>query len=460
MPARRAGVRAAFSFMAFQQVLQRLFLSRLLRTTLALYVVQAARYVAPLIILPWLARVLRADALGVLIAVQSFGAWSALLIDYGFYYGGARQAAVLRDDPAAMRQLAASLLGAKLGLTALSFLIAGASALAIPMFQDHPLELGLAWTTSVLMGFTPFWYFQGTERMGVVTAVDAIAQLLAAFAIVLFVRAPDDAVLALGIFTMAALTSTGLLTIRMYREVGFSWPAWAASHALLASNTSLFVFRGASGLITAGNGFMLSFFVPPAMVGHYGAAERLIRAGTSLLGPMSQAFYPRITRVLTTDRARAATLARFAVLVLLGIAAAAWVVLVVYAHRLAPILFGADFVAAAPYIRILALLMPLVAIGTGVGVLWALPLGWDRAVASLVTAAGVANVVLALVIVPAFGARGMAWTVVTAEAIMPLGIVFLLSRSGVGFWQRSPPQPPAPRPPAPQSANPAGEGGI
>src|SRR5258708_16352230 len=60
---------------------------------LALYGVQIAGYVIPLVTLPYLARVLRPEAFGLLLFGQSFALWASLVIEYGFGLSAAREIA-------------------------------------------------------------------------------------------------------------------------------------------------------------------------------------------------------------------------------------------------------------------------------------------------------------------------------------------------------------------------------
>jgi len=71
----------------------------------------------------------------------------------------------------------------------------------------------------------------------------------------------------------------------------------------------------------------------------------------------------------------------------------------------------------------------LVAVNTVLGIYWALPFGRDRSFLASIIAAGVSNVVLAAVLVPRFGALGMAAASITAEVIVLLVLGTLYYRT-------------------------------
>ena len=56
----------------------------------ALYAAHIAGLVVPLLTIPYLARVLRPTGWGLVVFAQSFGAWLALVMEYGFDLSGTR----------------------------------------------------------------------------------------------------------------------------------------------------------------------------------------------------------------------------------------------------------------------------------------------------------------------------------------------------------------------------------
>ena len=97
---------------------------------------------------------------------------------------------------------------------------------------------------------------------------------------------------------------------------------------------------------------------------------------------------------------------------------------------LAPVIvhmvLGAHFEPAVRVLRVLALLVPLVAIGNVLGIQWMLPLGMDRAFNKIILLAGFINIVLALVLAPNYREMGMAWAVVIAETFVSSSMYLLL----------------------------------
>ena len=65
--------------------------------------------------------------------------------------------------------------------------------------------------------------------------------------------------------------------------------------------------------------------------------------------------------------------------------------------------------------RVLALLPPLVAIDTVLGLHWAVPLGQERPFVAAVIGGGILNIALAIGLAPRFGGAGIAWAILAGE---------------------------------------------
>lgn len=126
--------------------LQELTLDRgLAHNVVALYGVQFARYLLPLVTIPYLARVLGATTWGLVAFSQAFGAYASLVVEFGFDYAATREVAKIRDSRENLSSLVAGVLGAKI---LLAVCVVGLAAIAeqwIPLFHKHPIFL---WATA------------------------------------------------------------------------------------------------------------------------------------------------------------------------------------------------------------------------------------------------------------------------------------------------------------------------
>jgi len=105
--------------------------------------------------------------------------------------------------------------------------------------------------------------------------------------------------------------------------------------------------------------------------------------------------------------------------------------LIVFAPLLVDILLGPGYEAAVPILRMLALLLPTIALSNVFGIQWMIPLGMDRIFNRIIFSAGIINLILAVMFAPRFLSMGMAWAVIISEFYVTLAMFVTLSRRGL-----------------------------
>jgi PST family polysaccharide transporter len=398
----------------------------------ALYAVQFVLTVLPLITLPWLARVLGPGELGIVVFVQSFSFTLGIVVEYGFGLSATRQIARRRGDREAMARTVAAVLGARLRLIVAATGVALVALLLVPRFRASPELLAFGWAMAVLQGLNPTWFFTGLERLRLVAGIDVTIRLLTAVAIVGLVRHEDEGARVLWIWTLGALSSVTVLTALLYREVPFRRPTAPASRSALRAGGALFLGTAAVSLYTSATVFMLGLVVSSAQLAIFAAAERVVRAAVRATGPVSAAAFPRVNHLLEAGRhGRAQRLSGtvLGAVLTLGIITAGAIELL--APQLVHVLFGTEFTESVPILRVLALLLPPIAIGSTLSTLWLIPHRLDRLSTTVALACGAVNVALTPVVGASAGAIGAAWVLVGIETAAALTLFRLIRARGL-----------------------------
>jgi PST family polysaccharide transporter len=400
------------------------------RNVIGLYWMQIATFIVPIITLPYVARVLRPSAFGLVVFSQGFAFVLVVLIDWGFGFTGMRSTAESRSDANELSAVAQHVRGGQLLLSTVSVPVALTALLLVPKMTQHPEFLVLAWVAAVATGLSPGWFFLGTERMPVMAGIQLAFRVIGAGLTFLLVKGPGDAWIVMALFAASAVGSLAAADMMMYRRIEFRLPQWRLSARAIRHATSIFVATFAATMYTAFNVVLLGLLQPSAAVAHFGAAERLVRVAITVLGPIGVAIAPRmIASQAAGDHERARRL--------LMIAAAASAVpgllltggLALFAPLIIRVIYGHRFVhASVPILRVLVLIIPINIVGVVFGA-WLITLHQDRLVARIVLSAGIANVALGCVLTPLLGPIGMAWSVVAAEATAAVGGIYTVKRN-------------------------------
>jgi PST family polysaccharide transporter len=400
------------------------------KNTLALYALQFAGYVIPLVTFPYLARVLRADGFGILLFAQSFALWGSIIFEYGFNLSASREVAQNHGNREALASTAAGVLGAKLVLLIGFAMVSAVVALTVGIFREHSNYLIWAVVQSLAFGFSPFWYFQGTERMVGAVITEFVARAAAAVSIFILVRVPDDGWKALASLAVAGCGVVLVQTSWMYWQIGFRRLRWQDTTGALRRGWNMFLFRGASNIYGAANAFILGLFVAPVQVGYFGGAERIAKALQGLTLPFTQAFYPHMSRLVAQDASKASRLARWTVPFAGGAGLALALAVALFASRAISLILGPNYGESVRVLYVFALILPLNAINNALIMHWMLPYGMERTVGAVTLGAIVINLGSAAFLAPLVAHIGMAWAVLIAETFQLSAFGVILVRRG------------------------------
>lgn len=407
--------------------------STLLKNTASLYIIQFANYLLPLIMIPYLVRVLGPANYGAVAFAQGLIGYFMVFVDYGFDLSATRKISVHRDDPATVSRIAVNTWAAKGLLCVLGFLILLVVTILVPQVREIWQLVLILYGLVVGNVLFPVWLFQGMERMVAISIINLGTRALVVIGMFFAVHRPEDYVVYAGLLTLGAL-GAGVLGL----GIGFwsfglkrSAPSWAVVRELLSEGWLLFLSKAWISLYTVGNAFILGLLANATAVGYYSAGERLARGVLSLLGPISQAVYPRFSKVAADSRERALVWGG-RMLTLMGLAGGGIsACLFLTAPLIGTHVLGPGYERSVPVLRILALVPFLVALSNVLGVQLMVPLRLDGPFMFILAAAAVINLGTALVIAPLWLETGMAAASVLTEAFVTVAMMSVLYRRGL-----------------------------
>ena len=399
------------------------------RNIVLLMCVKVSGFLLPLVTLPFLARVLGPREFGELSVAQSLALLLSVLVEYGFLLSATREIASSRDDDDRAAEIVREVNSARLGLALTAGILAIGAHFLLGNPPAWPLLLG-AWLYAIAVSVSPSWYFQGTERVPGFAEIDMGGKAISVTLVFLLVQTPDDGKWALIVLALGPLAATTMSVQLMYRRVLARPLRLAAGMRGIRSGVSMFAFRAAISLYTLANVLILSFYLPPTAVGFFAAAERLVRGGAGLIGPVSQAMFPRIAYLVRVDIRAGALLVRRALVVLASTSFLAAAFTSIFAKEVTRLFFGNGYEPAAELLRLLIWIAPLIAIGNVLGIQWMLSLKLDRPFNLAVIGAGAFNLIGAIIFASTMGTTGMAYVCVATEAFVVVCLVWTLVASG------------------------------
>jgi len=134
---------------------------KLTKNMMYLYGAHVARYLFPLVTLPYLTRVLGTKTWGVVAFIQAYSLYIAMVIEFGVGISGTREISVNRGSMSKCGEILYGILGAQFLLISISISITFLIQRYITIFITHPFVLWMGTFSAVFQGLALLWYFQG-----------------------------------------------------------------------------------------------------------------------------------------------------------------------------------------------------------------------------------------------------------------------------------------------------------
>lgn len=410
--------------------------ARLRHNIVALSILQTLNYAAPLITVPYLVRVLGPAHFGLLSFAQALILYFDAIAAYGFSLSATRAVARCRHDPSALAGVFWSTMYARAAL-----MVAGAFALAIivaeaPQLRATPSLYAAAFLTVVGTVAFPVWFFQGLEQMRFITLAQASARLLSIPALLFCVRNPDDYARAAAIQGGVPVLAGAFVLPVLLRRVALGPPRPRASAILNTLKAGWHAFAAQVGMLAgaASTTVVLGIVSGSEAVGYYSAAEKVVRAVTSLLGPVAQALYPHLTTLKGRSLELTVRMMRRS-FAWIGLAAlAASIATFFLAAPVGLLLWGRAF---APSVAVLQCLSPLpfvLALINILGTQTMLVFEMDALLSRIVLGGAAANLLLTAALSSSFGALGGAAATVASAVLICACLAYSVRRNAVLLW--------------------------
>jgi PST family polysaccharide transporter len=270
---------------------------------LSLLVLQGANYILPLLILPYLVRVLGAEKFGLVMFAQSLAIFLTVFVDFGFSLSGTREISLARDNKDKTGQIFLAIMFIKIILIFIALLLLFFIVSTFSRFTIDKEVYLLSFGVVIGQALFPVWFFQGIEKMKVVTFINILAKLI--FTVLVFILINNQAdYFKVPIFNSLGYIVSGAIGFAMsFKHFNIKYPTFGLIKQLFKESSSLFVSNFATSLYTASNVFILGLFTGNVIAGIYSSMEKLVLAVKNVYVPLYQALYPWVARQKEIEKA-------------------------------------------------------------------------------------------------------------------------------------------------------------
>jgi PST family polysaccharide transporter len=410
---------------------------RLLDNIFHLYLLQGLNYVIPLAVLPYLVRVLGMETYGLIAFAQSFAQYFNILTDYGFNYSATRFIAQNKQSSEAISKMFCQVYLIKVLLMFVGVVLLAVILTTIPKFRHDSMYFIAAFLAVLGSVLFPTWYFQGIENMRYISFLTGAPKVLSAVLLFVFVHRPQDALLAITIQSLGVVVAgvLGLWFSLRDIHIQLEWPSWLELRHTFNEGWHLFVSAAAISLYTNTNVFLVGILAGNIQAGYFSAAEKIIRAMTGLIGPVTQAIFPHINSLVSRSTEAALAFISKSLAWMAGLTIIPSLTMLLLAKPITLLFFGATGAGSVAVVRWIALLPFLIAISNILGTQTMVTFGLDRQFSRILVGSGLLNLVMAIALIKSFAAEGAGASVLITETVVTLTMAFVLHNHGIHVFR-------------------------
>jgi len=276
----------------------------------SLSTLQGINYLLPLLVLPYLVRVIGPEKFGLVAFAQAFIQYFMIITDYGFSLSATRKISLCRKKEQAST-IFSTVMTVKFILAGLSYLLLLVLINIIPKFRADWLLYLFSFGAVIGNTLFPVWFFQGTEKMKYIAIINIAGGLIYAASVFIFVRTPADYLL-VPLLNSLFFIITGIFGLYVaFKEfdLEFIFQSYSDIKLELKTGWDIFISTIAINTYTTTRIFAVGLLTNNTITGYYSIAEKITGViQTFPLASLSQAIYPRISNIFAKSKSRAQNL--------------------------------------------------------------------------------------------------------------------------------------------------------
>jgi len=402
---------------------------KLLLNFSALSSVQFVNGVIPLVVLPYLYRVLGVEKLGYVFLAQAVAGFFIQFVDFAFSNTAVRAISQNRAS-SLLPFLTGRLFTLRICLLLIGFPLYSALGIAIPDVRTSIQSYLISYMLVAAQAVNPYWFLQGIDKTKYYALINLVGKVLFVISIFVLIRSESDYYLVNGIqgVTVFFTGLTGWYFIQQKKFIRFT--SVSVKTVITEFNAGLSNFL--SGLIVFGNSgcylLLTGYFAGATQAGYYGIAEKIFLLGRALPIMIHQAIYPHVCRIAENSFHEVRKFFKQFYLFLLPVFIPITGILFFFSSEIISLITGSLVYQAAKLVKIVSPIPFLAAVSIPLAqTLSAKHFNRSYLNASLIGSS--ISVLIAMVLISQFMATGAAVAALLGELIMIASMFFQIERN-------------------------------
>lgn len=401
-----------------------------------LFFAQLCAYLIPILEIPVLARALGVQEYGKVVLIQSVALLSSLVVEYGFSLSGSRQVAIAREDSGLLAKIYGEVFSAKLLIVSSLCVCAAVICLLSGGFFYDPKMLSLGFLYFIAFGFSPFWFFQGLEKITVVVILEVALRFTSLLFLYVFVHDEKDSVLALSIMSGFGLLNTLCGNIMCVSRIEKLHLNFVGGLRQLKVGFHVFIYKSSNNILLSAGPSLVGATSGHVAVASYVPAEKIIRGFVGFVNPILIGFFPYLNRQFQSSKDNTMRLSWVIVvgMFLAGVAAAGLMFFI--GDFLILNVLGKNFTVARDVLKVFVWIIPFRLANQAIGLCMLIPMGKDKTTSFLMMFFSIVSILLAVLLSIWYGVDGVVKGFIIAETCLFLALIAVVVDDKVKFFSR------------------------
>lgn len=382
-------------------------------------VLTASSLLFPLIIFPYVSRILGPVGIGKISFTSSVIYYFNIIAQLGVPTYGIRACAKVREDKDALSQTIHEILIINLIMCLLSYFCFFCSLLLVPKFYENKELMIITSLTIIFNTIGVEWLYKALEEYAYITFRSIIFKIISLFMTFVLIHQKSDYVL-YGCITIIASVGSNIFNFYNLKK-----------YVVLSSHTKLnlkkhikaigifFAMSIATTIYTNLDNVMLGFIKSDSDVGYYNAAIKIKSILVSLVTSIGTVLLPRssyyIENGLLNDF-KNITRKSLNFVIVFGISATTY--FTIFSKEGILFLFGSDYINSIIPMQIIMPTVFFIGLTNILGIQILIPLGKEMYVLYSEIIGAIINLIINVILIPKFAAGGAALGTLTAEIIV------------------------------------------
>lgn len=382
----------------------------------------------PLLLSPYITRVLGAEKIGTVNLANSVSAWFVLIVAFGIPMYGIREVAKVKNNKEELGKVFSELFILRVIMTIIGVCIFIIFLLAVPKFRNEPiLYIGMI-LNLLLYIFSVDWFFQGIEKYQYLTIRNLLFKTITFVLTILLIKNSSNYIIYayIQVLSLALFNMINFISCKKYVNIKFK------EISVLKHFKKLKVFFIAAlvtSTYTIFDSIVVGFMLDESSLAFYSRARQVIAMGLTLTLSLSTVLIPRISYLYDSDNKeefKNTLIKSFKYILMISIPLGLGITIL--SKEIMYFFGGDEFIAGSNVMMVMAFIVVFDSIYTWTINQILVPTGNEKNALFIQILMAISNLSLNFILISKFGVIGAAYSILLTEIIGALVGIFTVRK--------------------------------